>query len=281
MKGLRHILTLFFGLLPSLVFAAADGDSGASDEPKMELNYRCDPLPKKWLEKIEPFLRNEFDFYTKIGLDVSFSVDILSFKYEDEGYEYMNKHYGERKWISESGVRTAGIYIPSHNVIGIFGFSKDTDRALSTVYHEISHSFTDKLFSGSKNYPPIWLHEGLAEYFEHSYIRKGRLVHELDDRMKGALKTKYLLEEIDLKTFIDTRHKKFMSVQHTDGGSSYRLSYVLLTFLIEEIGTDYLKELVSGLKSRTGDTPLSEIIDRTYPGGFSAFDKDLQEFICK
>ena len=69
------------------------------------------------------------------------------------------------------GENTAGVYSPTLKQLLIWNLP-DTDQVFATVRHEGFHQYFDSLVGES----PIWLNEGLAEYFETSEYRNSRLV---------------------------------------------------------------------------------------------------------
>jgi len=64
-----------------------------------------------------------------------------------------------------------GQYISGKNLISGWGSQEDMDRLLETLRHEGTHQFVSQ-FIGAKT--PIWLNEGLAEFFERAQFAGGQ-----------------------------------------------------------------------------------------------------------
>ncbi|MCS2901869.1 hypothetical protein NXX91_20200 [Bacteroides thetaiotaomicron] len=98
--------------------------------------------------------------------------------------------------------------------------------------------------------PPIWFNEGLAEYFEHCKVNKKGLQHTFTDYEKGRIRTIYMLGDIDLLTFINSRQKEFMKQQRTDEQYAYILSHALVTFWIEKVPRQILRDFCTLLSKQ-------------------------------
>ena len=148
---------------------------------------------------------------------------------------------------------------------------------LGVIYHELSHHLTLQITAGR---PPIWFNEGLAEYFEHCKVNKKGLQHTFTDYEKGRIRTIYMLGDIDLPTFINSRQKEFMKQQRTDEQYAYILSHALVTFWIEKVPRQILRDFVLSFQNKDDSSIVSERIDKVYTGGFKQFEKDFEAF-CK
>lgn len=240
--------------------------------------FRGDQIPKKWLEKLEPLVNHEIEFYRPLGLAEDFSIRIWAFKDRKTGYDTIGKIVGRHKWVSESGLETAGVFIPPKNVVAIFGFDGEQDRMVSLIAHEINHSLFHQTFP-RKTLTPTWLNEGLSEYFENcSVSRKGVVKHEFPDYDKGRLKTKYMLGEIKLAEFVDYGYKEFMQMEHSDDMSAYRMAHAIVTFLIEK---EVFQDCFKAIAGRSREETPSMMLGSAYPGGLSAFEADFRAFILQ
>ena len=86
-----------------------------------------------------------------------------------------------------------------------------------------------------------------------------------------------MLGDIDLPTFINSRQKEFMKQQRTDEQYAYILSHALVTFWIEKVPRQILRDFVLSFQNKDDS---SERIDKVYTGGFKQFEKDFEAF-CK
>lgn len=279
MKALISAICLFAAVAISFP-QEKDALSGGGD--LLNITYLNDPLPEKWLKRLEQMLDYELDFYKKLGLEKEFAVKVHAFKDRDRGYAYMDSRYGQLKWQSESGVKTSGIFLPSENVIGIFGFGKDMDRTIGLLSHEISHGFFSQVYPRRHKTVPTWLNEGLAEYFQHCTVkRNGELVHEFPEDDRGRLKTRYMLGEMDVTGFLDYDRSRFMRMEHIDDMSAYRIAHAIVSFMVDEARDDYFVRFFSMIKDMSAAVSPSIVVEATYPGGIKSFEKDFRSYILQ
>lgn len=242
------------------------------------ITYLGDPIPQKWMAKLEPLIDYEVEFYKTLGLADDFNLSVRAFKDRKTGYDEMARTSGGYEWVSESGVETAGVFFPSRNLVALFGLDGDKDLKVGVLAHEISHAFFHEVFPRTASIP-IWLNEGLARYFERcSVSKKGIVKHEFSDYDKGRLKTKYMLGEMNPAEFVDFNRKKFMQMEHLDDMSAYRLAHALVTFLIEK---EVFQDCFKALAGRSREETPSMMLDSAYPGGLPAFEADFRAFILQ
>jgi len=74
--------------------------------------------------------------------------------------------------VGEGLARTIGLYVPEMRLLLACIGSDDLGRILGVLRHEGWHQFSHAVFG---NLPP-WVDEGLAEYFHHARVHRGRLV---------------------------------------------------------------------------------------------------------
>ena len=139
---------------------------------------------------------------------------------------------------------------------------------LEVIYHEISHHVIEQVLQN----PPIWLNEGLAEYFEHIRIGRNDITHNI--RRIGFIKTMIELKEINLKNFITLDWQNFWRSSVTNDAYSYKLAHAIVYFLVEN-HLEYFQQIFSKVKDGTTSF---DAIENIYQGGFEQFEKDFFEF---
>lgn len=235
----------------------------------VKIEYAGDPLPDKDRRNIEEFISYEVNFYTQFGLPDTLTLQLHVFEDRKKAMEYLesvNIHLS-------LPFKASGIYSPKLQKAIILGREKGRERSLAIIYHELSHHFVRQILG---NFPPSWLNEGLSEYFEHCKATKKGLRHTFTEYEQGRIRTMYMLGEVDLPTFLNSGHGKFMKRQATDEQYSYILAHALVTFWIETVPRDILKSLVASLQNKNDLSTVSEQIDCIYPGGFQQFEKDFE-----
>lgn len=235
----------------------------------IQIKYAGDPLPDKDRRQIEQFLNYEIEFYTQLGLPDTLSLQLTVFNNRKDGLAYLDSI-----GIHPS-IRTSGLYSVRRKEAFLLGREKGREESLAIIYHELSHHLT-RLITGER--PPAWLMEGLAEYFAHCRITKKGLKHTLPSYATGRVRTMYMLEEVNLKSFVDSDKSKFMKKQRTEEQYTYILAHSLVTYWIEKVPGKTFKEFISALQDTADDSPVSHKIDRIYPGGIQQLEKDFAAF---
>lgn len=237
----------------------------------IRIEYAGDPLSSKERSQIEEFLRHEVLFYSQFGLPDTLSLKLIVFEQRKKGMAYLDS-IGISAKVPLLNVR--GLYNSKRREAILIGREQGKKKSLSIIYHELSHHLTLQI---TGNHPPTWLMEGLAEYFEHCEIKKGRLKHELTSYELGRVRTMYMLDEIDLKTFVDSQNNRFMQKQRTEESYAYILAHALVSFWIEDVPDDLFKKFIENLRNGKGKLSVYTQIDRLYPGGFERFEQDFSE----
>lgn len=256
---MRNICFIFLSLLYGLATAQ-----------NVRVNYEGDVVSDKDRRKIERMIGHEVVFYARFGLPDTLIVRLHVFNKKKEGQAYLRE-----KGISVHQT-TAGLYSPQLKKAFIIGREKGDEQSLKVIYHEMSHHFTREILGG---FPPTWLNEGLAEYFDHCEInKKGVITHELSEYEQGRIRTMYMLDEVDLPLFVNRSHKNFMHQEYTDESYSYILAHALAAFWVEKVPDELFEQLMASLQNKGDMSTVSERIERIYPGGFTQFEADFALF---
>ena len=238
----------------------------------IKILYNGDLLSEKERRKIEQIIYHEAHFYSQFGLPDTLTLNLFVFNKEADALTYL------AQFNIHPDKNIAGIYLPKEQKAVILGREKARGAGIGIICHELSHHFVKETIG---NYPPIWLNEGLAEYFEHCEVSKGELRHKITEYEQGRIRTLYMLGEINLPQFINCKdHGDFMKQQRTDEQYAYILSHALASFWIEKVPRQILKDFVSTLQDKNDRSPLTDRIEKLYPGGFSQFEQDFATF-CK
>ena len=270
---MRKLLLLAVITLYTVAAAAAQG----------HILYTGDPLPSKSKEMIGQMVEHMFDFYGKIGIKEIFTVELKTFKDKGEGYRYMreiypdNPNYKVKVKSKTYGGTIGGVYIPDKKQAVILGMEKGVAEALPMIYHELSHHFTRMIFE--KRNPPIWLNEGLSEYFQSLKKTKKGYVAVFPAYIKGKVKTMHMLGELDLENFFNLSQSEFYKIHREEGQYYYGLSHAVVATLMQNVGAGKIKSLVLKIKSRDTSQKVSDFVDELYPGGIKGLEEDLIRFV--
>lgn len=260
MRRILSSIILWFCFLPT----PADG--------RLHIEYAGDGLTEKERLQVEHIMDYQIEFYSLFGLEDSLKVKLTVFEERSEAMFYLDT-IGISKAHPLNTVNA--LYNAKRKEAIIMGMGKDRKKALSVIYHELSHYLTRQITGIN---PPMWLMEGLSEYFEHCEAGKKGIRHSMTSYEKGRIRTMYMLGEINLRKFIDADRTLFMKKQRTDEQYAYILAHALATFMIENIPRQIMGNFIDLLQDKTDKTKVSEKIARVYPGGFDAFETDFEKF---
>ncbi len=215
----------------------------------------------KWeLKCLQKVIDYQLEFYNKAFADKVMersSVKVLVFENYADYLGYQLKQSGH---ITP---RTGIYYLKNKEVI----VCKDKFETtfLSTCYHELSHFFI-------RNYmdtPPVWLNEGLAEYFAYVTVLKS-IKHNRNFYHIARVKTMLELKDINLRDFLDWSYQKFYDTSFSHDDYGYALSHSMVFFLMQNKETmmAVINHIYNGKSSY-------EALDSVYEGGFAAFERDF------
>jgi hypothetical protein len=172
----------------------------------------------------------------------------------------------------DSRMTWTGYYDPSKREI-VVGSTPDY---LPVLLHEINHFVFDTTFEEA----PVWLREGLAEYFETASADPDGLA--VADQPRHRWQLAEWLEgrrEPDLRQLLALNRS--MWTEHEVAGSARvrALSWSVVAFLMSsEAGRKVIHEFLASLKDQRGLYSLAAF-DRTFPGGASAFERQWLEYV--
>lgn len=162
-------------------------------------------------------------------------------------------------------VTWAGYYDPRKREI-VVGASTDY-RAI--LIHEVNHFVFDTAFDEA----PVWLREGLAEYFETAAASAGGLV--VQDRPSHRRQLARWLRgdhQPALPELLALNYSTWLGHELEDGQRLRALSWSIVDFLMSSPGgQSVLQGFMARLKDQRGLHSL-EALNRTYPGGATAFE---------
>lgn len=235
----------------------------------LQISYAGDPLSEKDRVWIERFLTSEIEFYARFGLKDTTNLKLTVFEKKQHAWNYLDSIQ-----VPLSALHTAGVYIPKRKEVVIIGREKWREQSSKVVVHELAHHLSRQTIKRV----PGWLNEGLSEYFEHCELGKKGLKHTLGDYERGRIRTMYMLDEVDLKKFVDNANSDFHKKLLTDESYAYILSHALVTFGLEVAEKEFMENFIALLNKQMGVIRCSQLIDVVYPGGFVQFERDFADF---
>ncbi|MEO6163563.1 MAG: tetratricopeptide repeat protein [Candidatus Binatia bacterium] len=174
--------------------------------------------------------------------------------------------------------------IEETGAVGICKFNKlmiISPRALSFGYRwvdSLSHEYLHYVIvSMSNNQAPIWLHEGMARFYETRWRKPAPAQQAHEDYLTPANQT-LLVQALEKNQFVGFK-KMEPSLIHLDTPEQVQLAYAeaasAVDFINQSKGKAGVRELLATLKDR----PTAEAVEKVYGMGFDAFETRWKAFL--
>jgi tetratricopeptide (TPR) repeat protein len=174
--------------------------------------------------------------------------------------------------------------IEETGAVGICKFNKlmiISPRALSFGYRwvdSLSHEYLHYVIvSLSNNQAPIWLHEGMARFYETRWRKPAPAQQAHEDYLTPANQT-LLVQALEKNQFVGFK-KMEPSLIHLDTPEQVQLAYAeaasAVDFINQSKGKAGVRELLATLK----DKPTPEAVEKVYGMAFDAFETKWKAFL--
>lgn len=187
----------------------------------------------------------------------------------------IERYQAYETWVFGPHFQSEGFYVPSLDRIIVRG-NHIRLSIVSTLYHEGVHAFMYREFP----YPPPWLNEGLAEFFEGFRVQ-GRSTLVLDPDYHDVF-TKRLVSQgrmIPLHEYLNLSADDWRALdrQRENDRHPRSIAWSLITFLMShEEGQEAFRQYLQALKSAQGAEGLAaayDAFDAAYPGGVQKLER--------
>jgi tetratricopeptide (TPR) repeat protein len=174
--------------------------------------------------------------------------------------------------------------IEETGAVGICKFNKlmiISPRALSFGYRwvdSLSHEYLHYVIVGlSNNQAPIWLHEGMARFYETRWRKAAPARDAAEDYLTPANQT-LLVQALEKNQFVGFK-KMEPSLIHLDSPEQVQLAYAeaasAVDFINQSKGQSGIRELLAALNDR----PTPEAIEKVYGMSFNNFENNWKSFL--
>lgn len=161
-------------------------------------------------------------------------------------------------------ISETGVYNPFYNHIIVLKWS----RFIATTYHECSHA----IYHHYCLLHPVWLDEGLAEYFKTATVDSAGQVTIHENAYRKSMMKKYVADSaFSLEKMLTVRQRRFHGKQHN---YFYTMGWAVVYFLRTQ-HDDIFKKILRKSKSRR---KCKRAIELEYPGGIVQLENDLRKF---
>ncbi len=230
---------------------------------QLEIALYKTKLSKEEQTHIRESLKFQIDFYNELfGDSITGNIKARFFGRQSDFVGYSKDNVGINNAHS-----LAGYFNPRTDELVVFK-ENGSDRFLSVYSHELSHA----LLSQKIGRAPMWLNEGLAEFFGAIIFTdqgtKGRISPFRVQEAYGVIKSKSTL-------------KKFFYMTRKDWDKSSRNEYDISWAIINFLYFENLEVFISTINSITKETDPIRILDKEYTGGYDQFHRDIKSYYRK
>ena len=174
-----------------------------------------------------------------------------------------------------------GQYDPNKNQISAWGSGDEADQALETLRHEGTHQFV-RQFIGSKC--PLWLNEGLAEFFERAQFVGGQLQvgqtppYHLRE-LKLALEEKRLFSIPDMLVRTHEAWLEAVKSGSKEAPLQYAEAWAMVHFLQGADDAKYQGPFIQYIWHLGRGRSSKEAWDAAFGDSVAAFEKRFRDYI--
>ncbi len=237
---------------------------------KIQMRHQEFTLPDGLHEQTLSAIRHIYDRYRQdLGLDLHGTAEV--------NLHLFNEQADFVQWMEQRGAsgnaNYAGVFLPASNEVAVWRWSPDDDDVAQTILHESSHVLLFQLSPAS----PVWLHEGLAQYFQTLKVQaNGQAVvtalPDAEERIQGWIATRQL---ITLRQYLSLDDRAWRKMAHELNAIPYTVAWGTTAFLMSKpVGRSTLRQLLQDLE-KTDRRPTLQRIGHLYPGGLSRMEYDF------
>jgi hypothetical protein len=188
------------------------------------------------------------------------------------------------KYLALEGPDAKGLqgqYSPAKNQISGWGSKDELDDLLETFRHEGTHQFVAQ-FIGPKC--PVWLNEGLAEYFKNAQFSGGELTVGqaplfIVNDLKRALAANRLLPVQQMLSMSADTWNKTTHNQTPDAYSQYQEAWVMVHFLQHGDGGKYRGPFLQYIYYLARERDAGDAWQKAFGGDVAGLEKRLCEYL--
>jgi len=175
-----------------------------------------------------------------------------------------------------------GRYMPARNMISGWMPADEIDHMLDTLRHEGTHQFVEQ-FIGPKC--PLWLNEGLAEYFERSRFKDGQLQPgqvpaTTLSALKRAMDSGKLIPLARMLNMSSAEWLAAVQVGTPQAALQYKEAWSMVHFLQGADNGKYRAPLMQFIQYIARSMPVAESWDNAFgPGSTAAFERRWIDYL--
>ncbi len=237
---------------------------------KIEIRHQEFTLDNGLHEQTLTAIKHIYERYRRdLGLDLRGTAEVNLYLFSEQGRFV--------EWMEARGAKGnpnyAGVFLPATNEVAVWRWSASDERVAQTILHESSHVLLFQLSPAS----PVWLHEGLAQYFQTlKVLPNGQAVvtalPDAEARIQTWIDNQQL---ITLRQYLSLDDQAWRKMAHQLNAIPYTVAWGTTAFLMSKpVGRSTLRQLLQDLE-KTDRRPTLQRINHLYPGGLSRMEYDF------
>lgn len=244
--------------------------SAAATQLEIHTRLQEFTLPDGLHEQTLSAIQHIYQRYRKdFGLDLhgTAEVNLYLFTRQADFQRWMIERIGS------SNPNYAGVFIPASNEVAVWRWNEDDEQVAQTILHESSHVLLHQLSPAS----PVWLHEGLAQYFQTLKVNDaGRVVvtalPAAEERIQHWIDNQQL---VTMRQYLSLDDRAWRKMAHELNAIPYTVAWGTTAFLMSKpVGRSTLRQMLQDLE-KTDRRPTLNRIGHLYPGGLSRMEYDF------
>jgi hypothetical protein len=224
------------------------------------------------------------------GLDFpdDFKVTLVIFDDREKFNEYFRDRF-------QSEALSDGYFSLGDNECVVW---KNTDikQMLNVLFHETQHLLM------AHHYPdcPLWLNEGLSQYFQGlNVVGSNKRIYITNDCKEWNVHWLRKGFPVEPKEYVNLDYDQWFELREKDATAAYSIGYAMTYYLMRSSQTreilknivlecrkdyDYEEDIVEKngnkyLRRKRLSRPSTEVLDEYYPGGYDKFEADWKRWL--
>lgn len=258
---------------------AVDSKPGpVNDREELELTIEEHgrPLPDGIRARAETSIHRVMRVYRHVfGLDLRHTVVVSVHVFDTEAEL--------QQWMEGITHRPAphllGVYLPAQHLVGVQNIEDQPEETLRTLVHEANHVILAQMSPNA----PVWLHEGLSQYFEGIDTATDRLLVQPDLRNDAAIHALIARGQlIQAHTYLAIPDNRWQELAHQEENPlPYVIALSLTSFLMSQpLKRQMLGSMLQDLE-KAHIAPDLDTFVRRYPGGLTMLEYDWYKWAMR
>jgi hypothetical protein len=235
----------------------------------------------KHMDKVFNEYQRRFEKLKLTSRNTTGQLDLYLFETAEQYHAFL-----QSKGVNSTN--SQGMFVVAPKINGLLTYIKDRSvrNTLATLQHEGFHQFAF-MYLGQEL--PVWVNEGIAQFFEDGVIVDGRMHLNLPnsrklDYVKNCIQTNRILPFGDLIGMTDDTWRQNTTTNPTAAAMQYNQSWSMVYFLINSNDkllaafNQYLIALAKGVDSQTAFLNAFSLKSNSYAQLTADFEKAWEKY---